>query len=223
MSNIPITPGTGVSSVATETISGVDYQKIKVIDGTASGTTPLKINVDGSITASIYGNITGAVAASISGTVATTLTGTPSISGTVNIGTQSGSVVAFQGGTAITSISGSVTITGSVLTLYAPTASLVSGVTSVITGTAAASLLATAPGAQRNYVTNILVTNAAAVGTFVDIVDGANVLYSGYAAASGGGFSTTPLLKQPTLAAALEVKTRSQASVIVAATGYTAA
>ena len=72
MSNIPITPGTGVSSVATETISGVDYQKIKVIDGTAASTNAWKINSDGTAQVSIMGT------PSISGAV--TVVGTPSIS-----------------------------------------------------------------------------------------------------------------------------------------------
>lgn len=128
-----------------------------------------------------------------------------------------GSVFGFQGG--------SRTISGSVLAVFAPVASLVSGVTSIMTLTSASSLLAAAPGAQRNYVSQILVTNAAAVGTFVDIMDGANVIYSGYAAASGGGWSATfqTPLKQPTSSAVLETKARTQASVIVSATGYTGA
>jgi hypothetical protein len=52
-----------------------------------------------------------------------------------------------------------------------------------------------APGASAyNFITHIIVTNAhATVGTLVDIVDetSGDVLYTGYAAPGGGGFSIT--------------------------------
>lgn len=54
MTDINVTPGTG-KTVSTETISGSEYQRIKVIDGTASGTTGLKVNSDGSINTN-FGN-----------------------------------------------------------------------------------------------------------------------------------------------------------------------
>lgn len=176
MSNIAITPGTGVSSVATETISGIDYQKVKIIDGTPSSTTPLAVNANGSIGVSILG---------------------------------------------------AVPVTGSFSTTAAFTqpSSFVSRVTSVITSTSQTSVLTTAPASQRNYVTQMLVTNGAAVGTFVDIMDGPNVVYSGYAAASGGGFSASfpTAFQQSTLTQSLDIKARVQASIIAAISGYTAA
>lgn len=208
MSNIPITPGTGVSSVATETISGVDYQKIKVIDGTAASTNAWKINSDGTAQVSIMGT------PSISGAV--TVVGTPSISGAVTVvGTPS--------------ISGAVTIVGNPIT-YAPTASFVSGVTSMMTQTTVTSVLAAAAGGQRNYVTNILVTNqqtsVTGIGTQVNIIDDGSgqVMYAGFAAGQGGGFALTfpTPLRQPTSAFSLSAKAATQASVIVAASGYTA-
>ncbi len=192
MSNIPITPGTGVSSVATETISGVDYQKIKVIDGTAASTNAWKINSDGTAQVSIMGT------PSISGAV--TIVGTPSISGTVSVG------------------------------LPTNTSSYVSGVTSIITQTAITSVLAAAAGGQRNYVTQILVTNqqtsVTGIGTQVNIIDDGSgqVMYAGFAAGQGGGFALTfpTPLRQPTSQFSVSAKAATQASVIVAASGYTA-
>lgn len=185
---VPITGGTGSSSIAAELVSGTSFQQIEVYGG--GGASVLSINPDGSIKTSILG--------------------TPN----VNV---AGSVVGFQGG--------SRTISGSVLAMFAPVASLVSGVSSVITSTSQTSVLATAPGAQRNYITHVIVTNAAAVGTVVNIMDGPNVLYAGYAAASGGGFASsfpTPL-KQSNLVTSVDVKAVTQASVLVAIVGYTGA
>ncbi len=48
MTNIDVTQGSG-KTVSTETIGGAEYQRVKIIDGTASGTTPLKVNADGSL------------------------------------------------------------------------------------------------------------------------------------------------------------------------------
>jgi hypothetical protein len=179
--SVPITPGTGASSVAGEVVSGLNYQQIEVYGG--GGASVLAINPDGSIRASIIG--------------------TPSF---------------VQSGTVITSVS------GTILTAYAPVASFVSGVTSVITSTSQTSITGTPAGGQRNYITHVLATNAAAVGTFVNLMDGPNVIYSGYAAASGGGFSATmpTPLRQANLTTSLDVKSTVQASVVVAVSGYTA-
>lgn len=174
--NIAVTEGSG-KTVATEDIGSAQYQKIKIFDGNASGTTGMDVNADGSINASVYGQ--------------------------VNIG----SVVGAHA-------------------LYAQPDSFVFGVTSIVTLTTASSVIS-APGASlRNYITQVTVTNAATVGTFVDIKDsGANILYSGYAAASGGGFAASFLvpLRQPTTNASIDVVARTQASVMAAASGYKAA
>jgi len=213
--NVNITPGSG-DVVAAEDISSVKYQKIKVVDGTAASTNLWKVNSDGSAQVSILGTPTVSFSGSPSISGAVTVVGNPSISGTVNIGTQSGSVVGFQGGTRI--------ISGSVLSYMAPLASLVSGVTSVITSTSITAVLPAAPGGQRNYITHITATNGAATGTFVDIRDGTTVIYSGYAAASGGGFAAsfpTPL-KQSSISAVVDMQASAQASVKVAIIGFTA-
>lgn len=189
--NVQITEGSG-KTVATEDIGSAQYQKIKLFDGTAASTTALKVNADGSITASVYGSLGSSVI---------------------------GTVPVVQSGTVISSIS------GAVLVQFAPVASFVSGVTSIITTTGQTSVLATAPGAQRNYVTQILVTNAGAVGTQVNIMDGPNVVYAGYAAASGGGFAVSfpSPFKQATLAQSLDVKAVTTTSITAAMSGFTGA
>lgn len=239
---VPITGGTGTSSIAAELVGATSWQQVEIYGG--GGASVLSINPDGSIKASIIGvatvsfsgspSISGAVTVvgnpSISGTV--NIAGNPSISGTVNIagtpsisgtvllgaapsiyGNISGSVVGFQGGTWSTSV----------VTFIAPKASWISGVTSVITGTAQTSVLLAAGGSIKNYVTHIMCSNGAAVGTFVDIKDGGgNVLYSGFAAASGGGFSSH--IYPPIVGSAnksVDAQPRVQASIIVAMTGYT--
>lgn len=240
MSQTPviITPGTGGASIAAELVSGTSFQQIQVYGG--GGASVLAVNPDGSLRVSVIGTITTTATqgASVSGTVGASIIGLPpvnvtnvvtinsiygNISGSVaatitntNVNV-SGSVVGFQGG--------SRTISGSVLAFMAPFASLVSGVTSIITTTSQTSVLATAPGAQRNYITNILVTNAGAVATQVNIMDGPNVMYAGFAAASGGGFSAsfpTPL-KQTNTVTSVDVKAVTTTSITAAISGFTAA
>lgn len=118
----------------------------------------------------------------------------------------------------------SVSNPASIVGLYAPVASFISGVTSVMTGTSSVQVLAPAAGGQRNYITNVLVTNAAASGTTVQLIDGGTVIYVGYAAPSGGGFSATfpTPLRQSSIAGNLSALSSIQASVYVSASGFTA-
>lgn len=215
--SIPISTGSGVASVAAEAVAGLQYQQVEILG--KGGASTLAINPDGSFLASILGR------PSISGSVG--LVGTPSISGAITIvgnASVSGTVGASIIGTVPVTQSGSFVISGSILAYGAPLASLVSGVTSVITSTSITAVLASAPGGQRNYITNIIATNAAATGTFVNIRFGPNVAYAGFAAASGGGFALsfpTPLA-QSSVAAVVDVQTTAQASVVVAISGFTA-
>lgn len=251
--SVPITNGTGSSSVAAQVVSGLNYQQVQIYgDG---GSSVLGINPDHSIKVSVIGTIQ----ASVSGTIGASIIGTVPVTGTFTIGSASvvqqgtwsvsiaggttvnvsGSVAAFQAGQSSTSITGTITIGaitgaasisgsvtimgGSVMTLAAPKASWVSGVTSVMTGTAQTSVLTAAGASIKNYITHIICTNGAAAGTFVDIKDGGgNVLYSGYAAASGGGFVANPW---PPIAGSanksVDAQPRVQASIIVAMSGYT--
>lgn len=222
-SPIPITPGSGGASVASDLVSGNNYQQIKVVDGALGSINAWKINTDGSAQVSVIGTISVSVIGAVPVTFAAS--SNQSVSGTVGasiIGT-----VPVTGFPANQSVSGTIgaSIIGIVpVALYTTPGSIVSGVTSVITGTASVLVLAAPTGVQRNYVTQLLVTNGAATATFVDVVDNGAIIYSGQAAASGGGFSASfPVpLKQPSVASGLYVTTRSQASVIVSASGYTA-
>lgn len=193
---VPITPGTGAASIASELTNGFYFQQVEIYGG--GGASVMTVNPDGSINSSIVGTvkITGSVQASFSPT------GNQSVSGTVGA-----------------SIIGAVPVT-----LYTTPSSLVSGVTSVITGTASVLVLAAPTGVQRNYITQVLVTNGSATSTFVDVVDNGQIIYSGYAAASGGGFSASfpAPLKQPTSGLGLFVFSSVQASIVVSASGYTA-
>lgn len=225
MSNIPITQGTGASSVATETVAGIDFQKIQLWG--AGGSSVAGISPDGSLRVSVIGSITVA-AHSVAGVVGASVVGVALLADQDNI------TSGFQGlttmaqnylfnGTKWDRWRGNSSV-GAIVTPLTFPASWISGVTSTITQTTPASVLSAAGGTIKNYVTHIIVTNAAAVGTFVDIKDGGgNVMYSGYAAASGGGFVANPY--PPLIGSAnksVDAAPRAQASIIVAMTGYTA-
>lgn len=134
--------------------------------------------------------------------------------------------VALSGGTS--SIVGTVTVSSiaGAVTPYAQPDSLVQNTTSIITGITAVSVLS-APGASlRNYITQITVTNGSATATYITIKDsGSSVMHGGYAAASGGGYTTsfpTPL-RQWTLNASVDIVSSAQGSVVAAISGYKAA
>lgn len=109
---------------------------------------------------------------------------------------------------------------------YANPENFVSGLTAAMTGTTSTSLLAAPAAGLRNYITHVLISNShATVGTFVTLQDGSGgtALYTGYAAAVGGGFSITfpTPLRQPTTATALfVVNVTTGANVIASASGY---
>ncbi|HEY6021883.1 MAG TPA: hypothetical protein VIY48_19065 [Candidatus Paceibacterota bacterium] len=92
--SVPITPGTGASSVAGEVVSGLNYQQIEVYG--RGGASVLGINPDGSISASIIGTPSFTVSgnASVSGTVGASVLGwvPTQPSNTSTIGVMQGSV-----------------------------------------------------------------------------------------------------------------------------------
>jgi hypothetical protein len=105
-------------------------------------------------------------------------------------------------------------------------ANFVRGVAKNIITDAVTDLIAAPGAAQYNYITHILVTNQhASVGTLVDIQDetSGTVLYTGYAAPGGGGFTCalpTPL-KQGATNKKVQVKCiTTGANVTVSASGY---
>ncbi len=110
--------------------------------------------------------------------------------------------------------------------LYSVPENMISGVTTAMTGSSIATLIAAPATGYRNYITHVIVTNSSsAVGTFVSITNGSTgaTLYTGYAATSGGGFSITfpTPLRQPESGSPLgAICTTAGANVIVAASGY---
>lgn len=108
---------------------------------------------------------------------------------------------------------------------YANPENFVSASTAAITDTTSTSVIASAGGSLRNYITSVIVTNShATVGTFVKITDGSGgtVLWQGYAAAAGGGFTMSfPTPLRGSAATAIHaVCVTTGANVIVAAAGY---
>lgn len=102
--------------------------------------------------------------------------------------------------------------------------SYVSGKTASITGTSDTQVIPAPTGGLKLLINQILVTNGhASVGTYVNIKDGTTILYTGYAAAAGGGFSLnfpTPLV----VSGALNVANETTGSdVRVSASGYKSA
>lgn len=186
-------------------------------------------SVSGTVGASVIGYVPVSVMGGFIG-----ISGTPQIMGTVASGTADGGNPVKVGGQAQTTEISSV-VTGArvnavydvvgkqIVMPYANKENFVSGSPSVITATASVLVLPAPSGTQRNYVTHLLVTNGSAVATTVNIVDNGLVIYSGYCAASGGGFSTSfPVpLKQPTSVLALYAASSAVASVFVSASGYT--
>ena len=105
---------------------------------------------------------------------------------------------------------------------------LVSGATSVITGTTTTEVIAAAGSGVRNYINQLTVVNAdATVGTVVAITDGSGgtVLHRGYAAAAGGGYVVTfpSPLRGSTNTAIHAICATTSAEVYVSASGYKAA
>jgi hypothetical protein len=117
-------------------------------------------------------------------------------------------------------------LVGKLITLpYANPENFVSGaVTTPITDTTAVTLLAAPATGLRNYITQIVVSNAhATIGTNVVIKDGSTVLYTIPAApAYGGAVLTFPVpLRQPTTATAITVANlTTSSSTTVSASGY---
>lgn len=101
--SIPITQGSGQTSIASEKIGNIDFQQIEVYGG--GGASVLSINPDGSLQASVIGvqttRITGSVAvAIISGSIAATFTppANQSVSGTVQIDVRGSVATVIIGG-----------------------------------------------------------------------------------------------------------------------------
>lgn len=106
---------------------------------------------------------------------------------------------------------------------YANPENFVMGTTAAITDTTSTSTIASAGGSLRNYITSIIVTNShATVGTFVKILDGATIIWEGYAQPLGGGFTQSfPVPLRGTAATAVNTQcVTTGANVIASVAGY---
>lgn len=132
---VRVTQGDGSASVASELISNNQYQQIKVVDGTASGTTGLKVNADGSI------NITGSVAAIVTTNPNQSVSGTigASVIGIVPIQTANTSVISYVQNSVATVIIG-----GSIAASFTPPAN------QSVSGTTGASVIGWIPTQPSN-------------------------------------------------------------------------
>ncbi len=108
-------------------------------------------------------------------------------------------------------------------TLVPSGGTLVKGTTAAITDTTSTSVISAGAGSIKTYITSILVTNShATVGTFVKILDGASIIWEGYAAAVGGGFAShfpVPIVGSAATAVNAQPVTTGS-NVIVSIAGY---
>lgn len=151
MSNIPITAGSGTASVATETVSGQNYQRIEVIG--LGGASVLAVNADGSLNATLIGtpnvNVAGSIitvaqssvaVAIVSGSIAATFTppANQSVSGTVQTDVRGSVATVIIGGSIAATFTppANQSVSGAVSVSNFPTTQNVSGsVVAFINGT----------------------------------------------------------------------------------------
>lgn len=225
----------GVTPLMGNGVTGTGSQRVTIAsDNTAF---PIKVASAGIASGAIA---SGAIAsgAIASGAIASGAFASGAMS-SVGVGTESSAVgangVFNTGGTAVTAektathngdaVGFVADLVGKQIVMpYANPENFVSGATAAIVDTTNTSVIASAGGSLRNYITHILVTNShATVGTVVEIRDGATtVLYRGYAASLGGGFSLT--LNVPLRGTAATAVTAScittGSNVYVSASGY---
>ena len=96
--SIPISNGTGESSVAANAIGGLQYQQIKVVDGTDASTNKWRVDADGTARVSVMGVV------NISGSVIAVPTGNQSVSGTVGASVIGHAPVVIVGGSVAASV-----------------------------------------------------------------------------------------------------------------------
>ena len=217
--NISITQGSG-TTIATEDVSGVQHQKVKLEFGTdgvatlVSASDPLPIT--GTVTVDTSALATSAKQNTGNTSLGSIDTKTPSLGQALAASSVPVVLTAAQ-------ISNLTPLTN--ILPYTASSGLVSGATSDITNQTATTII-TGVASNYLYITNILVTNShATVGTFVNITEetSGTVLYTGYAAALGGGFSITlpAPLKVPTAGKALQATcVTTGTNVRASASGY---
>jgi hypothetical protein len=217
--NVSITSGSG-TSIATDDVSSVHFQKIKVDGGGDGASTPI-----------LAGN--GVAASALRVTLASDGTGVVQLAaGTNGIGKLTANSGVDIGDVDIASIAagnnniGNVDIVTMPLGAYAASANLVYGVSTDTMSTTSAFTIIAAPTTDLSiHLTSVLVTNEDAdTGAVVNIADGATVKWKGYAAKAGGGFASNfpAPLKWTAGTAVTAYCSSTDASVHVSAAGFTA-
>jgi hypothetical protein len=184
--NVTANAGSGGATFATDDVSGVHYPIGKLAFGAldtatiVSSANPLPAVVTQATAAALKVEAVGAAAhdAAVSGNP-TRVAGRAA----------SATLAAVTNGDTCDIVTD---LNGKIVTMpYSAPEVTVSGATAAITGTSVTEVVAAGAASVRNYVTSILVTNShATVGTLVEIRDGTTtVLWRGYAAPAGGGFS----------------------------------
>lgn len=190
--SIPISIGSGVASVAAEVIGGLQYQQIKVIDGTASSTNKWVVNSDGSAQVSVVGTInttlsgagsvvavlqSSSIIAVVTGSVVAIPTNNQSVSGTVGasvigwvpVQTSNTSVISYIQNSVATVIIG-----GSVAATFTPPAN------QSVSGTVGASVIGWVPIQPSNTSTIGIFQNssilAVPVGSIVAVFQSSSIL-----------------------------------------------
>lgn len=207
--NIPITQGTGQSSVAAETVAGISYQQIEVYG--AGGASVLSIDPSGAMRVSVVGTIpttiTGSVITLNIGSIVTTNVGSvitvlqaASIVGTYaedapSAGTDKGIfMLGVRNDTVASLVSadldyGARTSDSAGRTLIKPFAAeeaRVEGYNSVVS-TSVTTLVAAAGVGLRNYITDVMVANTGATTTLITFKDGLGSILGYTVAPTGGG------------------------------------
>lgn len=213
-----VTTVSAVTAITNALPSGSNLIGKVGIDQTTPGTTNAVSLAQIGGTTIVNGGVAGSQ--SVGGTVATNvaITANPINLGAQAVSSENSAVTTARQVQLVADLVGKL-----IVLPYANPENFVNGTTAAITDTTSTSVIASAGGSLRNYITSIIVTNShATVGTFVKILDGASIIWEGYAAAAGGGFTShfpTPL--KGTAATAINAQAvTTGANFIVSCAGY---
>lgn len=231
-------PWTTVGSIGATQL-GAPWTTIASIAGTlvvsAAGQPTVTASVIGqpTVTASVVGipTVVGSVTASLyatSGSALGALTARSWANGPI---LRAAVEVGSFAGLTVTSVVGQVTVTASVVGAprtqpYAAATSAWQAVGSAFVTTSDQQVLAAAPGAGARYYVHALIAVVSSIASVVHLLDGNTVIWRGYCAADGGGFTQTfPYpLRQPTANTSLGFQfTTSGANGFVSVAGFVGA
>lgn len=204
--NVAVTPGTGATIHADEythaSLGSGKTQLVKLVDGTLDSGTAIAAGGGveaGALRVTIASDSTGVVSVDDNG-------GSLTVDGAVTVTNSTAANFKAELGASTAAI-GKLAANGNIdigAVEVAPNANVVYGTSGAITGTTSTQVIASQGASTKIYVTSLLVTNShATVGTLVTIQDDAAspvVLFAGYAASAGGGFSITFPTPIPTTA-----------------------